>query len=214
MRKTTDSGVASPRTLPLPQSPTPNTQRTMTPVSSRTHPISHSVSQSADSASYYVDGSIDQASPVRSHDFATGKRPDMQSPSSPKSQHSYLNGQYDYERAAGPFTPSNHHNETNANSIRVSDSSSMFGTLPSRTLLESVQPPFSVDGVDKEGNAHGQGDGVGIPGSYHDTPRLSKTGEASEKRNPKETSYFNAEDELKKTNKGTQGDDVSIGEAF
>lgn len=181
----------------------------MSPVSSQTKPISHSVSQSADSASYYVDGSVDQVSPVRSHDFATGRRPDMLSPSSPKSQHSYLNGQYDYESAAGPFIPSNH-TETNTNNARASDSSSMFGTLPSRTLIENVQPPFSVDGTEKEAIAPTSKD---MPGAFQDTPRPSKLAEINGQKKPNETSYFDADGELKEE-VASQKDDVSIGEAF
>ncbi|KAL8708002.1 MAG: hypothetical protein Q9225_007668 [Loekoesia sp. 1 TL-2023] len=202
-----DSGVTPPRTLPLPQSPTPNAPRTPSPVSSRTKPNLHSVSQSVDSASYYVDGSVDQASPIKSHDFAMGKRPDMQTPSSPKSQHSYLNGQYDYATAARAFSPS--HDETNSRAIRVSDSSSMFGTVPSQSLLENVQPPFSVDGRDKDINGPAS---EGMPGSYQDTPKLmSKTGSKSEKK--AETSYFDADGDLKAGDENHR-DDVSIGEAF
>ena len=180
----------------------------MSPASTRTKPISHSVSKSADSASYYVDGSIDQASPVKSHDFAAVKRSDMQAPSSPKSQHSYLNGQYDYESAVGPFSPSQ--NDAGPDNLRVSDSSSMFGTLSNKTLLENVQPPFSVDGTEREINAPAS---KGMPGSYQDTPKLSKTGSKGEKKKPIETSYFDADGEVKE-GVGSQRDDVSIGEAF
>lgn len=181
----------------------------MTPVSSRKQPISHSVSQSADSASYYVDGSIDQTSPFKSHDFAAARRPDLQSPGSPKSPRSYLDGQYDYESAAEPFTPSKH-DETNVKNTRASDSSSMFGTLPGRTLLENVHPPFSVNGTGKEDSTP---TGKEMPGSFQDTPGLSKMGETSAKKRPEEASYFNADGELKER-VASQRDDVSIGEAF
>ncbi|KAL8646086.1 MAG: hypothetical protein Q9210_006330 [Variospora velana] len=204
-----DNGLASPRTLPLPQSPAPNVRRTISSVSSNIKPTKHSVSQSADSASYYIDGSVDQASPVRSHDFATSRRPDMQSTGSPRSQHSYSNGQYDYETTAGPFTPP-HHDEPDTNTIRVSDSSSMFGTLPSRTLLENVQPPFSMDGTEKEVHATAPKE---MPGSYQDAPRLSKLVDGGEKRDLSGTSYFHTDGELKEGKEG-QRDDVSIGEAF
>ncbi|KAL9008552.1 MAG: hypothetical protein Q9173_006334 [Seirophora scorigena] len=213
-----DNGLASPPTLPLPQSPTPNVRRTMSAASTRTKPMTHSVSQSADSASYYVDGSVDQASPVKSHDFATSRFPAMQSPSSPRSQHSYTNGRYDYETAAGPFTPP-HHGELDANANRVSDSSSMFGTLPSTTLLENVQPPFLMDETEKGVRAPGPKE---MPGAYQDTPRLSKTVESGEKRDVSGTSYFHDDKELKELKELKEGkegqegqrDDVSIGEAF
>ncbi|KAL8759340.1 MAG: hypothetical protein Q9184_003654 [Pyrenodesmia sp. 2 TL-2023] len=202
-----DSGAASPRTLPFPQSPSPNTQGTMSPVPSHKKPISHSVSQSADSASYYVDGSVDQASPMKSHDFAASRRPDMLPPSSPRT---YLNGDYDYESAAGPFTPPSNRIGPSADNGRVSDSSSMFGTLPSKPLSESAQPPSSVDGTDKEAHAP---IGKEMPGGYEDTPRLSKMGETSGNKKQSDGSYFDAHGELKET-RSSQRDDVSIGEAF
>ncbi|KAL8838756.1 MAG: hypothetical protein Q9170_002005 [Blastenia crenularia] len=208
-----DSGVASPRTLPIPQTPTPNAARSMSLASSRIKPISHSVSQSADSASYYVDGSVDQASPIKSHDFATSQQRPIVS-SSPQSQHSFLNGQYDYDGAAGSSSPP--HDDVKAKSIRVSDSSSMFGTVPAKTstsLLENVQPPFSVSGADKEMN--GPVNAVkGMPGTYHDTPRLSKTRSGSDGEEKRlETSYFDEDGEVRKEI-GNHRDDVSIGEAF
>ncbi|KAL8980743.1 MAG: hypothetical protein Q9177_005792 [Variospora cf. flavescens] len=201
-----ENGLASPRNLPLPQSPAPNVPRTVSSVSNSIKPTKHSVSQSADSASYYIDGSVDQASPVRSHDFATSRRPDMQPPGS---QHPYANGQYDYETAAGPFTPP-HHDEPDTKAISVSDSSSMFGTLPSKTLLENVQPPFSMDGTEKEVHATAPKE---MPGSYKDTPRLSKLVDGGEKRDLSGMSYFHTDGELKEGKEG-QRDDVSIGEAF
>lgn len=130
----------------------------------------------------------------------------MLPPSSPRT---YLNGDYDYESAAGPFTPSKS-TDANAGNGRVSDSSSMFGTLPSQAMFESVQPPFSVDGAEKEAHAPPSGE---MPGAYEDTPKLSKLGEPSGKKKLSDASYFDADGELKET-RGSQRDDVSIGEAF
>lgn len=127
----------------------------------------------------------------------------------PGSQHSYANGQYDYETAAGPFTPPRH-DEPDTKAISVSDSSSMFGTLPSKTLLENVQPPFSMDGTEKEVHATAPKE---MPGSYKDTPRLSKLVDGGEKRDLSGMSYFHTDGELKEGKEG-QRDDVSIGEAF
>ncbi|KAL9594955.1 MAG: hypothetical protein Q9219_006735 [cf. Caloplaca sp. 3 TL-2023] len=200
----------SPRSLPLPTSPTPNAQRSMSLASSRHQPVSHSMSQSVDSASYYVDGSIDQASPIKTHDFATGKPLNAQLASSPKSQHSYLNGQYDYESAVGSFRPS-HEEVKPPLSSRVSDSSSMFGTLPpNKSLLENIQAPFSVERVEVDGITPSTAT-PGMPGSYQETPKLSKPGSAGEKKT--ETSYLDTDGEGKEP-VGSQRDDVSIGEAF
>ncbi|KAL8931828.1 MAG: hypothetical protein Q9216_007056 [Gyalolechia sp. 2 TL-2023] len=202
-----DSAVNSPRSLPLPQTPTPNAQRSISLTSSRNKPVSHSVSQSADSASYYVDGSADQASPFKSHDFAKSQRAEVQPPSSPQSQHSYLNGQYDYESAIAALSPPRNEASPN-NNIRVSDSSSMFGTVPSKTLLDNVQPPFSVDGADKEidGPAATKG---GMPGTYQETPKPSTSSSLYEKKTDKP--YFDGDGDMKE---GNHRDDVSIGEAF
>ncbi|KAL8914899.1 MAG: hypothetical protein Q9171_000526 [Xanthocarpia ochracea] len=200
----TDSGVASHRSISTPQSPTPNAKTTLSPSSSRAKP-SHSVSQSADSASYYVDGSVDQISPVnspiKSHDFASGRRPEFQSP---KSNKSYLNGQYDYESAAGPFSPS----DTNHTAPRISDSSSMFGTGTNTSLLQDVQPPFAVSGTEKE-VVNG---GTGMPGTFQETPKVTKT-EPKTSKKLSDASYFDGDGELKK-DVGNARDDVSIGEAF
>ncbi|KAI4183731.1 MAG: hypothetical protein L6R41_005227 [Letrouitia leprolyta] len=210
-----DSAVTSPRSLPS-QSPTPNAQRSISLTSSRNKP-NHSVSQSADSASYYVDGSVDQASPIRSHDFAKTQRAEVQQPpssSSPESQHSYLNGQYDYESAIAALTPPRGNNESSSSpkAIRVSDSSSMFGTVPSKTGLESVQPPFSVDGTDKETTGLSATiNNPGMPGTYQETPKPSKSSSLYEKK--PENSYFDADGEVKE-GVGNHRDDVSIGEAF
>ncbi|KAL8732872.1 MAG: hypothetical protein Q9166_002473 [cf. Caloplaca sp. 2 TL-2023] len=205
-----DSGVASPRSLSLQQTHTPNAPRSsaMSPSTSRTKPPSHSVSQSADSASYYVDGSTDQISPVhspvRSHDFANSKRPEIQTPiQSPKSNKSYLNGQYDYETPAGPFSPS----DTNNTAPRISDSSSMFGTIPNQSLLHDVQRPFSVDGAGKE-VVNG---GNGMPGAYTETP-IAKV-DSTKSKKLSDQSYFGPDGELKKDVENAR-DDVSIGEAF
>ncbi|KAI4172514.1 MAG: hypothetical protein LQ343_003508 [Gyalolechia ehrenbergii] len=202
------NAVTSPQSLPLPQTPTPNAQRSISLTSSRNKPVSHSVSQSADSASYYVDGSVDQASPVKSQDFAKSQRAEVQPPSSPQSQHSYLNGQYDYESAIAALSPPR--NEASPKAIRVSDSSSMFGTIPSQTLLENVQPPFSVDGTNKETGAPAVTQ-EGMPGTYQETPKPSKSSSLYEKK--AEKSYFDKDGELKE-GAGSHRDDVSIGEAF
>ncbi|KAL8838868.1 MAG: hypothetical protein Q9205_000288 [Flavoplaca limonia] len=200
----TDSGVASARSVSTPQSSTPNARMALSPSSSRAK-TSHSVSQSADSASYYVDGSVDQISPVnspvKSHDFASGRRPEFQSP---KSSQSYPNGPYDYESRAPPFSPS----DTNNTAPRISDSSSMFGTVPNTTLLQDIQPPFAVNGTEKA-SASG---GTGMPGTFQDTPKISKTNSPKTKK-LSDGSYFDGEGELKK-DVGTARDDISIGEAF
>ncbi|KAL8931847.1 MAG: hypothetical protein Q9211_006694 [Gyalolechia sp. 1 TL-2023] len=203
-----ENAANSPRGLPLPQTPAPNAQRSTSLTSSRSKPAFHSVSQSADSASYYVDGSVDEASPVKSHDFAKSQRTEVQPPSSPQSQHSYLNGQYDYESAIAALSPPR--NETHPNAIRVSDSSSMFGATPSNTLLENVQPPFSVNGTDREtdGPATTQ---EGMPGSYRETPKPSISSSLYEKK--PEKPYHDGDGELK-DGAGSHRDDVSIGEAF
>lgn len=199
-----DSGVASARSVSTPQPSTPNAKMAMSPSSSRAK-HSHSVSQSADSASYYVDGSIDQISPVnspvKSHDFAGGRRPEFQSP---KSNRLYLNGQDDYESGAPPFSPS----DTNNTAPRISDSSSMFGAVPNTSLLHDAQPPFSVNGTEKE-VVNG---GTGMPGTFHETPKLSKTNSPKSKK-LSDASYFDHDGELKKE-VGNARDDVSIGEAF
>ncbi|KAL8734275.1 MAG: hypothetical protein Q9181_003242 [Wetmoreana brouardii] len=203
------SGVASPQSIPVqqaPQTPTSNAQRAKSSGSARTKATPHSVSQSADSASYYVDGSIDQISPVKSHDFATGNRPDILSPGSPRSQQSYLNGQYDYESAAGPFSPSD--TNTTHNVTRISDSSSMFGAVPSKSMLQDVQRPFSADGpAEKDINGR-----VEMPGSFEETPKIGKT-EGKGETDKSETSYFDSDGELKEGVVNSR-DDVSIGEAF
>ncbi|KAL8779603.1 MAG: hypothetical protein Q9213_006865 [Squamulea squamosa] len=200
-----DSGVASPRTLSTPQSSTPNATRTLSPSSGRAKP-SHKVSQSADSASYYVDGSVDQISPVnspvKSHDFASGRRPEFQSP---KSNKSYLNGQYDYESGPGPFSPT----DTNNTAPRISDSSSMFGTMPNTSLLQDVSPPFPANGAERE-VVNG---GLGMPGTFQETPKISKT-ESIKSKQLSDESYFDENGELKKKDVGNARDDVSIGEAF
>ncbi|KAL8680679.1 MAG: hypothetical protein Q9186_003164 [Xanthomendoza sp. 1 TL-2023] len=216
-----DSGVASPRSLSLQQTPPSNAPRSnaMSPSSSRVKKeTSHSVSQSADSASYYVDGSVDHISPVntpvKSHDFATGKRPDLSSPiQSPKSNKSYLNGQYDYENAAGFNSPSN----TNDTAPRISDSSSMFGTIPNQSLLQDDQAPFSADRSEKE-----VVDGSkGMPTTFTETPKVSKIDSKVSKSDStvskplSDGSYFDKDGELKKeVGNGNGRDDVSIGEAF
>ncbi|KAL8799762.1 MAG: hypothetical protein Q9200_007453, partial [Gallowayella weberi] len=188
-----DSGVASPRSLSLQQTPTSNAprSRTMSPsTSGAKKPTSHSVSQSADSASYYVDGSVDQISPVKSHDFAGGKRPDTHSPiQSPKSNKSYLNGQYDYGSAAGAFSPS----DTNNTAPRISDSSSMFGTIPNQSLLPDVQAPSSIDRTEKEA-VNGS---KGMPGTFTETPKVSKT-DSTVSKPLSDGSYFDMNGELKK----------------
>ncbi|KAL8846679.1 MAG: hypothetical protein Q9221_008238 [Calogaya cf. arnoldii] len=173
--------------------------------SSRAKP-SHSVSQSADSASYYVDGSIDDQispvnSPVKSHDFASSRRPEFQSPNG---NQSYLNGQYGYESGPPPFSPS----DTNNTGPRSSDSSSMFGTVPNTSLLPDVQTPFSVNGTEKE-VVNG---GTGMPGTFQETPKIPKTNSPTSKK-LSDASYFNENGELKKE-VGNARDDVSIGEAF
>ncbi|KAL8947053.1 MAG: hypothetical protein Q9222_006624 [Ikaeria aurantiellina] len=208
-----DSGIASPRSNSLRNPATPNQPRTMSPASSRTKPTPNSVSQSAttDSASYYVDGPADQISPVKAHDFATGKPPGVLSPGSTKTQQSYLNGQYDYESANGPFSPPT---TTNNDAIRSSDSSSMFGTVPNNnkiSLLQDVQPPFSIDGADAKVN----GNSNIMPGSYEETPKLSKieSHKSDKARKKSETSYFDSDGDLKE-GVGNPRDDVSIGEAF
>lgn len=203
-----DSAMTSPRSLPS-QTPTPSAARSISLSSSRHKPTSHSVSQSVDSASYYVDGSVEQASPPKTHDFAKSQRPEIQPPASPESQHSYLNGQYDYESAIAALSPPR--NETSPKAIRVSDSSSMFGTIPSKTGQESVQPPFSVDGADKEATAPSATLNPGMPGTYQETPKPSKSSSLYEKK--PENSYFDTDGELK-GGAGSHRDDVSIGEAF
>ncbi|KAL8753765.1 MAG: hypothetical protein Q9199_004813 [Rusavskia elegans] len=158
-----------------------------------------------DSASYYVDGSIDQISPVnspvKSRDFASGRRPEFQSP---KSNRLYLNGQDDYESGPPPFSPS----DTNNTAPRISDSSSMFGAVPNTSLLHNGQPPFSVNGTEKE-VVDG---GTGMPGTFHETPKLSKTNSPKSKK-LSDASYFDHDGELK-NEVGNARDDVSIGEAF
>ncbi|KAL8654988.1 MAG: hypothetical protein Q9226_003224 [Calogaya cf. arnoldii] len=201
----TDNGVASARSVSTPQPSTSNARMALSPSPSRAKP-SHSVSQSADSASYYVDGSIDDQispvnSPVKSHDFASSRRPEFQSP---KSNKSYLNGQYDYENGPPPFSPS----DTNNTAPRISDSSSMFGTVPNISLLHDVQTPLSVNGTEKEV----VNSGTGMPGTFQETPKMPKTNSPTSKK-LSDASYFNEKGELKKE-VGNARDDVSIGEAF
>ncbi|KAL8797943.1 MAG: hypothetical protein Q9182_007089 [Xanthomendoza sp. 2 TL-2023] len=211
-----DSGVASPRSLSLQQTPTSNAprSRTMSPsTSGPKNPTSHSVSQSADSASYYVDGSVDQISPVntpvKSHDFAKGKRPDTQSPiQSPKSNTSYLNGQYDYSSAAAPFSPSENTNNT---APRISDSSSMFGTIPNQSSLPDAQAPASIDNRSEKDAVNGSKGGM--PGTFTETPKVSKT-DSTVSKPLSDGSYFDRNGELKKEVGSGGRDDVSIGEAF
>ncbi|KAL8998730.1 MAG: hypothetical protein Q9169_002285 [Polycauliona sp. 2 TL-2023] len=187
----TESGVAQPTAS--------NARMALSPSSSRAKP-SHSVSQSADSASYYVDGSID--SPVKSHDFASGRRPEFQSPKSNNT--SYLNGPSDYDNGAPPFSPTN----TNNTAPRISDSSSMFGTVATTSALQDVQAPLPINGSEKE-VVNG---GSGMPGTFQDTPRISKTHSPKTKK-LSDGSYFDENGELKK-DVGNARDDVSIGEAF
>ncbi|KAI4240999.1 MAG: hypothetical protein LQ352_007519 [Teloschistes flavicans] len=247
------SGVTSPRSLAgaaTPTSPAAVPHRGMSPASTRNgssrnktkqHQVSHSISQSAaDSASYYVDGSVDQASPVRSHDFAK-ERKRSEGPLSPRSQRSYLNGQYDYDNAARPFSPiSGRPNLENTGSRRVSSSSSMFGAVPAKTsYLQDMKPPhqprvFLVDGTDDEGetkepSSNGPKE---MPAGFEETAKAelssssggeaakdetTTTAAATEEEDGK--SYFDADGELKeeiaaKAKKGAGRDDVSIGEAF
>ncbi|KAL8867621.1 MAG: hypothetical protein Q9174_005541 [Haloplaca sp. 1 TL-2023] len=209
------SGVPpSPRTVQQrPETPIANHQRRSSRnAAARSKPISHSVSQSADSGSYYIDGSIDQAtSPKRSHDAAAGKRPDILSPGGPSSPQSYLNGQYDFETAARPFSPTDPLPRRHA--PHDSESSSMFGAVPSRS---NFQGQYAVDGSAETVLQD-------MPGSYADTPKPAKgdAQSATETPNADEpvinragTSYFDSEGELKdekKAGSGNGGDsDVSI----
>ncbi|KAL8671434.1 MAG: hypothetical protein Q9168_004063 [Polycauliona sp. 1 TL-2023] len=198
----TDSGVASARSVSTPQPTNPNARTAKSPSSSRAKP-SHSISQSADSASYYVDGSVDQISPVNSpvktHDFASGRRPEFQSPKSNNT--SYLNGPSEYESGAPPFSPS----DTNNTAPRISDSSSMFGTVPHTALLQDITSGTGKEVVN--------GAGTGMPGTFQDTPRISKSTHEPKTKNLSDGSYFDHDGELKK-DVGNARDDVSIGEAF
>ncbi|KAL9577623.1 MAG: hypothetical protein Q9212_006249 [Teloschistes hypoglaucus] len=210
------SGITSPRSLAgaaTPTSPAAGPHRTMSPAASsrkghnknktKQHQASQSISQStaADSASYYVDGSVDQASPVRSHDFAKERsKQRSEAPLSPRSQKSYLNGQYDYD-GARPFSPvsalaatgGNHPavGHSNAGSRRVSSSSSMFGAVPTKAayLQDMVGKPvhqqrvFLVDGTDdesekKEPTNNNGSLAKGMPGSFAETPKVGKVGES------------------------------------
>lgn len=200
------SGITSPRSIAGDASnPTSPAAGPSSPGSTRNgqsknktkhHKASHSVSQStaADSASYYVDGSVDQASPVRSHDFAKERsKQRSESALSPRSQKSYLNGQYDYD-GARPFSPVSalvaaNANNSNAGSRRVSSSSSMFGAVPAKAayLQDMVGKPvhqqrvFLVDGTDDESekkepanNNNNAPPSKGMPGSFAETPKVAK----------------------------------------